>query len=428
MKIIIGLEIHCPLNTKFKLFCNCLRNIETCAICKGEPGSYPLPPKEEVLDKCKKIITLSGLESIGDLIFERKHYHYPDLPKGFQITTRRKDFFKEPAGSPIYFAALEEDPASLKGDLLRKISYSRCGNPLVEIITMPVFNNAEEVSLFYQNLEKDLELNNLKSKKEPLRVDVNISLAPAGLDKEVPNPQIQVKNVHSLTNIMECINTEQKRLSERYIYLAGRKESLTENLLRTDINHTRGYDETSGGTRYSREKESYIFLREINIPPITLSKKGGEKEAVLMNYATLYSKLVLLLPAASAEEVEEVLSEGWASLIIIKLEDKEEKIFLFRYFLIILKYCRLNDYTKQEITSLSNHALENPITKETLKKIIISRTYDEFYARKRINITFQELVPQLRCLVTRSDKIQKIISIEERRILPSINIRELLEF
>ena len=147
-----------------------------------------------------------------------------------------------------------------------------------------------------------------------------------------------------------------------------------------------------------------------------------------MNYATLYSKLVLLLPAASAEEVEEVLSEGWASLIIIKLEDKEEKIFLFRYFLIILKYCRLNDYTKQEITSLSNHALENPITKETLKKIIISRTYDEFYARKRINITFQELVPQLRCLVTRSDKIQKIISIEERRILPSINIRELLEF
>jgi len=428
MKIIIGLEIHCPLNTKFKLFCNCLRNIGTCAICKGEPGSYPLPPKEEVIEKYKKIITLSGLEPIGDLIFERKHYHYPDLPKGFQITTRRKDLFKESVDSPIYFAALEEDPASLKGDLLRKISYSRCGNPLVEIITMPIFNNAEEVSLFYQNLEKDLELNNLKSRKEPLRVDVNISLAPTGLDKKVPNPQIEVKNVHSLTNIIECINTEQKRLSERYIYLESRKEPLAGNLLMTDTNHTRGYDETSGGTRYSREKESYIFLREINIPPITLFKKNREKESVVMNYTSLYSKLVLLIPEASAEELEEVLSEGWASLLIIKLESKQEKIFLFRYFLIILKYCRLNDYTTQEIISLTNYALENPITKETLKKIIISRTYDDFYARKRINITFQELVPQLRCLATRSDKIQKIISIEERRILPSINIRELLEF
>src|SRR3989344_69197 len=94
----IGLEIHGYLDTKEKLFCNCSNaslnakpNTKICPICTGSPGSKPMLPNTEAIKKCIQIALMLGAqpnitENKKDLIWQRKHYSWPDLPKGYQNT------------------------------------------------------------------------------------------------------------------------------------------------------------------------------------------------------------------------------------------------------------------------------------------------------------------------------------------------------
>src|SRR3989338_809165 len=168
--IIIGLEVHCEINTKTKLFCGCPTkgneepNTRTCEVCLGHPGSKPVLNKKAVEFAVKLCLALDCKLS-KELIFSRKSYFYPDMAKNYQISQ-----YELPLGSDgklklksgkdigIIRVHMEEDPASLvhpqgmQHSSYVLVDYNRSGNPLLEIVTQPELSSAEEARDFMKQL------------------------------------------------------------------------------------------------------------------------------------------------------------------------------------------------------------------------------------------------------------------------------------
>src|SRR3989338_799405 len=153
----IGLEIHVYLVTKEKLFCRCTasrekglqNNINICPICCGMPGAKPMLPNKEAVKQAIRIGLMLGCKINKEFIWQRKHYDWPDLPKGYQNTISGS--YATPIGEKGKFldikikeVHLEEDPAAWNPKT-GEIDYNRSGSPLIEIVTSPDFNSSEQV-------------------------------------------------------------------------------------------------------------------------------------------------------------------------------------------------------------------------------------------------------------------------------------------
>ena len=154
----IGLEIHGYINTKEKLFCKCKcehgmkffkPNTNICPVCTGQPGSKPMLPNSSAIEKAIQIALILNCKINEKLVWQRKHYSWPDLPKGYQNT------ISGPYATPIGISGnfekigitechLEEDPAAWNPET-GEIDYNRSGSPLIEIVTEPEFKSEEEV-------------------------------------------------------------------------------------------------------------------------------------------------------------------------------------------------------------------------------------------------------------------------------------------
>src|SRR3989344_3295484 len=152
LKGMIGLEIHAYLVTKEKLFCQCIAsrerglkpNINICPICTGQHGAKPMLPNKTAVEKAVQIGLMLKCKINSNLIWQRKHYDWPDLPKGYQNTLSGP--YAIPVGEKGSFSEikirsmhLEEDPASWNPES-GEIDYNRSGLPLIEIITEPDFS------------------------------------------------------------------------------------------------------------------------------------------------------------------------------------------------------------------------------------------------------------------------------------------------
>src|SRR3990167_10091198 len=203
---VIGMEVHVELNTKSKMFCRCKNdpdlkepNTTICEICMGHPGTLPLPNREVIISTV--LIGRALGCSIRQLSkFDRKHYFYPDLPKGYQISQYEEpiaehgklilsfplgDNPREEAHIGITRAHLEEDTAKLLHDASGStlVDFNRAGTPLVEIVTDPDFKSALEAKVYCQelrNIVRYLGVSDADMEKGQMRCEANISVQELG--------------------------------------------------------------------------------------------------------------------------------------------------------------------------------------------------------------------------------------------------------
>ena len=274
---IIGIEIHVELNTKTKMFSSAANdfdaapNTNASVVDLGYPGTLPVVNKEAVV-KAIQMCKALNMDIDETLFFDRKHYYYTDLPKGFQITQD-----KRPIGSrgtlnilgkdiSIERIHLEEDTAkSIHGNGTTLLNYNRAGVPLIEIVTDPVIKSGKEAAAYVDAIRQiaiALNISDAKMEEGSLRADINISLRPYG--QEAFGTKVEIKNLNSISNIEQSI---QKEIAKQT------KALLTGEVIQQA---TKRFDESKKDTVTMRVKTGaadYRYFPEPNIPPLHIGKE-----------------------------------------------------------------------------------------------------------------------------------------------------------
>jgi aspartyl-tRNA(Asn)/glutamyl-tRNA(Gln) amidotransferase subunit B len=281
---VIGLELHIQPELERKAFCRCLSdfsyppNSNTCPVCLGYPGAMPvLNPK--VTESAIKLALALNCEINLTSSFDRKHYFYHDLPKGYQITQYRKPIasggYLEISGKKIELDRIhiEEDSAKSKyisGKL--DVNYNRAGVALLELVTKPDISSAQEASDFLSELILMLDYLDIARgdmENGTLRCDCNISLTSGISNKNFG--RIEIKNLNSLANLRKAIDYEIERQSY-----------LIENRTKID-RETRSWDESASETRSLRSKEKIKDYRYMPEPDLTELLLDEEKITEIKN-------------------------------------------------------------------------------------------------------------------------------------------------
>lgn len=287
MKItpIIGLEVHVELKTKSKMFCGCRAdhfhvkpNTHTCPVCLGLPGALPVPNKR-ACEWCLKLGLALNCSINEQSFFERKNYFYPDLAKGYQITQFQKPFAIngylniESHKIRINRAHMEEDTGkSIHVDGSTLLDFNRSGVPLVEIVSEPDIQSAEQAKKYLNKLQQIIRyigISDADIEKGSMRCEPTVNVC---LDDKFYTPLVEIKNVASLTGVMNAINYEIKRQIDAY-----QSDGITKNYSNKT---TRGWDADKNQTFLQREKEGsadYRYFPEPDIPPIIFNKEQIEE-------------------------------------------------------------------------------------------------------------------------------------------------------
>jgi aspartyl-tRNA(Asn)/glutamyl-tRNA(Gln) amidotransferase subunit B len=287
-EMVIGLEVHAQLKTETKLFCSCSTefgkapNENTCPVCMGYPGVLPVLNQTAVDFAIKAGLALN-CEIDPNAKFDRKQYFYPDLPKGYQISqwdrplckngyleinTKKINIIRihmeEDAGKLVHESQNDtEIEQRLFGSKHSYVDLNRAGTPLIEIVSAPDMNSAEEAVAYVKELRKILlylDVCDGNMQEGSLRCDINISLRRSG---EPLGTRAEIKNVNSFRSISRAIEYEYKRQSQ--ILDAGEKV----------IQETRLFEEASGKTFSMRSKEEahdYRYFPEPDLVPLDISE------------------------------------------------------------------------------------------------------------------------------------------------------------
>jgi aspartyl-tRNA(Asn)/glutamyl-tRNA(Gln) amidotransferase subunit B len=343
---IIGMEIHVELRTKSKMFCGCPAdhfskspNTQTCPVCLGLPGALPVPNRLAVT--WAQMIGLAlNCELTKDSKFDRKHYFYPDLSKGYQISQYDEPLclrgnVKTPSGLVnITRVHLEEDTGKLQHvslpgysvgahrDAPTKVSlvdFNRSGVPLVEIVSEPDIHSAAAAKDYAQTIRtivNFLGVSDADMEKGSMRLEANISLARnANLESPITLPpyKVEVKNINSFRFLERAIEYEIKRQTE-----------LLEQGITPD-QETRGFNEAKMATVSQRSKEDakdYRYFPEPDIPPMIFSDQDINE----------VKKLMPKLPADYLREFRETyqVREDFAQQLVEHRKLAEKSLMCFK--------------------------------------------------------------------------------------------------
>ena len=316
--LVVGLEIHAELKTQTKMFCSCKNdpdetrpNVNICPVCMAHPGTLPVINKKAVAHVLRVGAALGG--TLADFTeFDRKNYFYPDIPKGYQISQYQYPLVSGGAlaGVAITRIHLEEDTASSqhdKGDY-SLVDFNRAGVPLMELVTEPVIESAEQAGAFARELQlllRYLGASDANMEKGEMRVEANISLAKKKGEK---GTKVEVKNLNSFRSVERAIAYEAER--HRELLKKGRRV----------VQETRGWDENKQKTFSQRKKEEshdYRYFPDPDLPKLKLSAlEEFTPEAVRASLPELPWE-------AHARLKERGLSEGVARVLVREPRLKE---------------------------------------------------------------------------------------------------------
>ena len=282
---VVGLEIHVQLKTRTKMFCRCPNayatapNTQTCPVCLAFPGTLPTP-NETAVEWTLKLGLALGCDIAERALFHRKHYPYPDLPKGYQISQYDEPLcvdgrFAVPGADGgfevgIVRAHLEEDAAKtihvggatgrIVGAAHSNIDFNRGGTPLVEIVTRPDIHSADQAKRFLQLLRQtivELGLSDAEMEKGQLRADANVSIRE--FRESGYRTLTELKNMNSFNHIARGIEAEVRR--QTAIWESG--GAVVQETLDYEVK-----SDTVTPRRRKEEADDYRYFPEPDLVPI----------------------------------------------------------------------------------------------------------------------------------------------------------------
>lgn len=281
---VIGLEIHCELNTQSKLFSVAPNrfgdepNTNITEVCTGQPGSLPVLNKEAVRKAVQFGLSVNGAVQKFSK-FDRKSYFYPDSPRNFQITQFEEPIIKggtviaEVDGEEKSFALnrvhLEDDAGMLKHfPQFAGVDYNRAGSPLIEIVSEPCIHSAKEACAYAMAIKAILEYidaSDCNMEEGSLRFDVNVSVRKKG-EKGLRN-KIEIKNLNSFNYMSLAISHEIQRQIREYNQHEGKDPSsvITQATYRFDPEK-----KETVLMRRKEQAEDYRYFPEPDLVPIIL--------------------------------------------------------------------------------------------------------------------------------------------------------------
>ena len=322
---VIGLEIHVQLKTRTKMFCRCENvwgeeeNTRTCPTCLAHPGTLPVANKTAIEWAIKLGLALD-CEIAPRALFHRKHYFYPDLPKGYQISQYDIPLasggrFALPTAEGdreigIIRAHLEEDAAKtihvggaagrIAGSEYSLVDFNRGGTPLVEVVSEPDVRSPDEARRFLQLLRRtvvELGISDAEMEKGSLRCDANVSLREVG--ESSFRTKTELKNMNSFKFVADGIAAELKR--QKDVYESGGEV----------VQETLHYDPSTGSVAPLRSKEyadDYRYFPEPDLVPV--EPPAGMVEAARAEIGELPAARIRRLEAEVGFDLAEGLVSG----------------------------------------------------------------------------------------------------------------------
>jgi aspartyl-tRNA(Asn)/glutamyl-tRNA(Gln) amidotransferase subunit B len=285
-ELVIGLEVHCQLATRTKLFCGCGTdgfgtppNSRICPVCTAQPGSLPVLNRAAVEHAFRAALALECRLN-PQSVFARKNYFYPDLPKAYQISQYDQPFsehgrldisvggVKKTIG--ITRIHMEEDAGKLLHELgaLKLdgslVDLNRAGIPLIEIVSEPDIRSSEEAYAYLVNLKEIIQFvgaSRCDMEKGEMRCDANVSVRPVGQEKF--GTRAEIKNLNSFKNVKDAIDYEFRRQVE--LVESGGKV----------VQETRLWNAETQATRSMRSKEDahdYRYFPDPDLVPLVAAE------------------------------------------------------------------------------------------------------------------------------------------------------------
>ncbi|WP_294347522.1 Asp-tRNA(Asn)/Glu-tRNA(Gln) amidotransferase subunit GatB [Prosthecochloris sp.] len=285
-ELVVGLEVHCQLNTNSKAFCGCSTefgkpaNTNVCPVCLALPGALPVLNRR-VVEDAVKLGLATDCTIARQSILARKNYFYPDLPKGYQISQ-----YEEPVCSEgmihvdtdegrkdirLVRIHVEEDAGKSIHDIGDDtfIDVNRCGVPLLEIVSYPDIRSAKEASAYLQKLRqivKYLGVSDGNMEEGSLRCDANVSVRLKGAEEY--GTRTEIKNMNSFKSVEKAIEYEAQRHID--VLESGGKI----------VQETRLWDADKQETRSMRGKEfahDYRYFPDPDLVPVQIDDEMLER-------------------------------------------------------------------------------------------------------------------------------------------------------
>ena len=389
---VIGLEVHSELNTKTKCFCGCKNefgnkpNTNCCPVCVAMPGALPVLNRDAV-EKAILMGLAVGCRINNYSVFERKNYFYPDLAKAYQISQLEYPLCVgggleiEVDGKKKFIRLnrihLEEDAGKLIHDNAGTlVDYNRGGVPLIEIVSEPDINSAEEAVAYLEKLRSTLlyvGVSDCKMQEGSIRFDVNISVNKEG---EPFGTRTELKNLNSFRAVLRAIKYEANRQIE--VLKDGGKI----------VQETRRWDDEKGKTYSMRSKEDsqdYRYFPDPDLIPLEVSEEYIESIRV---------KLPKLAHQKKEDYLKMGLSEQDADLLTMEKKNAdffEEVLKTFNEPKFVCNWITAEVFKKLNIIDDEEKVIKiSPVSLGKMLEMYKNEEINQAGARKLFDVLWEE--------------------------------------